>query len=127
VAAVIAVTVVSMEDVEPVRLAGGSWSRVLLNSATVGGNHTSLGYSVIRPGTATLDLSHQVEELAYVVSGDGELRMEDGTSPLAPGRAVHIPGGVWHTVVNTGDEDLVMVFAFSSPDYPPTERRDPRA
>jgi hypothetical protein len=28
-------------------------------------------------------------------------------------------------VLNPGAEDLVMVFSFPSPDYPPTERRDP--
>jgi hypothetical protein len=31
-----------------------------------------------------------------------------------------------HTVVNPGPEDLVMVFSFPSPDYPPTERPEPR-
>jgi oxalate decarboxylase/phosphoglucose isomerase-like protein (cupin superfamily) len=28
-------------------------------------------------------------------------------------------------VVNPGEEDLVMVFSFPSPAYPPTERREP--
>jgi len=28
-------------------------------------------------------------------------------------------------VVNPGEEDLVMVFSFPSPGYPPTERREP--
>jgi hypothetical protein len=26
-------------------------------------------------------------------------------------------------VANTGDEDMVMIFGFPYPDYPPTERR----
>jgi quercetin dioxygenase-like cupin family protein len=39
------------------------------------------------------------------------------------GDALHIPAGVWHAVVNDGDEDVVMVFGFPHPDYPPTERR----
>jgi oxalate decarboxylase/phosphoglucose isomerase-like protein (cupin superfamily) len=44
---------------------------------------------------------------------------------VAAGQALYVPAKVWHTVVNPGAEDLVMVFSFPSPDYPPTERRDP--
>jgi oxalate decarboxylase/phosphoglucose isomerase-like protein (cupin superfamily) len=74
------VTVIPLTDVEPVQLAGGSWSRVLVADSTVGGNASALGY---------------------------------------------VPARLWHTVVNPGDADLVMVFSFPSPAYPPTERRDP--
>ena len=43
--------------------------------------------------------------------------------PFRQGDALYIPGGLWHAVSNTGDEDAVMVFGFPHPDYPPTERR----
>ena len=47
--------------------------------------------------------------------------------PYGPASALYIPAGVWHAVVNTGDEPVSMVFAFPHPDYPPTERRSSRA
>ena len=114
------VTVVGLADVDPIPLPRDSWSRVLVCSDTVGDNHACLGYSVFTPGMATDDLSHEVEELAYVVAGTGELRLEDGVVLVAEGHAVFIAANVWHTVANTGAEDLVMVFAFPSSDYPPT-------
>ena len=114
------VTVVALNDVDPVPLPNDSWSRVLISSTTVGDNQSCLGYSVFTPGMATDDLSHEVEELAYVVSGAGELRLEDGVVPVSEGSAAFIAANVWHTVANTGGEDLVMVFAFTSSDYPPT-------
>ena len=117
-------TVISLADVAPVSLAGGSWSRVLVADTTVGGNSSALGYSVFKPGTSTADLSHQVEELAYIVSGRGVIRLEAEDVPVVAGQALYVPAKVWHTVINPGDEDLVMVFSFPSPDYPPTERRD---
>ena len=120
------VTVITLADVPPVELAGGSWSRVLVADKTVGGNASALGYSVFKPGTSTADLSHAVEELAYVVSGRGVIRLETGDVPVAAGQALYVPARVWHTVVNPGAEDLVMVFSFPSPGYPPTERREPR-
>ena len=119
-----AVTVVSLEDVEPVPLPGGSWSRVLVAEATVKDNVSALGYSVFKPGTSTADLSHSVEELAYIVAGRGVIRLETGDVPVAAGQALYVPARIWHTVVNPGEEDLVMVFSFPAPGYPPTERRE---
>jgi mannose-6-phosphate isomerase-like protein (cupin superfamily) len=116
--------VVSLADVESVLLAGGSWSKVLVSEHTVDGNSSALGYSVFKPGTSTADLSHEVEELAYIVSGSGLIRLETGDVPVAAGQALYIPAKLWHTVVNPAEEDLVMVFSFPSPGYPPTERRE---
>jgi quercetin dioxygenase-like cupin family protein len=118
-----AVTTVRLADVEPVELPQGSWSRMLVTDARVADNASSLGYSVFRPGTVLAPVKHATEEVAYVVSGTGELRLDEEAVPFAEGDAVHIPAGVWHAVANTGDTDVVMVFGFPHPDYPPTERR----
>jgi quercetin dioxygenase-like cupin family protein len=118
-----AVTTVRLADVDPIELPQGSWSRMLVTDARVGGNASSLGYSVFTPGTLLDPVRHETEEVAYVVSGVGELRLDDGAVPFAEGDAMHIPAGVWHAVANTGDEDVVMVFGFPHPDYPPTDRR----
>jgi quercetin dioxygenase-like cupin family protein len=116
------VAVIPLADVPPIELPGGSWSRVLLTGDRVG-SATALGYSSFAPGTATALLSHATEELAYVLSGVGELRLDAAAVPYAAGSALYIPAGVWHAVVNTGNEPVTMVFAFPHPDYPPTERR----
>ena len=118
-----AVTTVSLADVDPIELPQGSWSRMLVTSATAGGNTSSLGYSVFTPGTVLVPVKHETEEVAYVVSGSGELRLDDEAVRFGQGDALHIPAGVWHAVANTGDEDVVMVFGFPHPEYPPTERR----
>jgi quercetin dioxygenase-like cupin family protein len=118
-----AVTTVRLADVEPIELTQGSWSRMLVTAERVDGNASSLGYSVFTPGTVLTPVKHETEEVAYVVAGSGELRLEDEAVPFREGDAVHIPAGVWHAVANTGDTDVVMVFGFPHPDYPPTERR----
>jgi quercetin dioxygenase-like cupin family protein len=118
-----AITVVNRDDVAPIPLPNGSWSRMVLTAESVPGIASSLGYSVFTPGTATGMVAHEVEEVAYVLAGSGELRTDDDAVPFASGQALHIPPRLWHAVANTGDEDVVMVFGFPHPGYPPTERR----
>lgn len=117
------VSVVPLEQVDPIPLPAGSWSRMVLTDATVPGTRSALGYSVFRPGTVTTMVKHEVEELAYVISGRGELRLDGEAVAFGPDDALFIPPDIWHAVANTGDEDVIMVFTFPHPDYPPTERR----
>ncbi len=117
------ITVVNRDDVAPIPLPNGSWSRMVLTRETVPAIASSHGYTVFTPGTTTSMVSHEVEEVAFVLAGSGELRTDGIPVSFAAGQALHIPPGVWHAVANTGDEDVVMIFGFPHPDYPPTERR----
>jgi quercetin dioxygenase-like cupin family protein len=96
---------------------------MVLTEDTVPGIASSLGYSVFTPGAVTGMVAHEAEEVAYVLSGRGELRADGAPVPFTAHQALHIPAGLWHAVANTGDEDLIMVFGFPHPAYPPTERR----
>jgi mannose-6-phosphate isomerase-like protein (cupin superfamily) len=118
------VSVVDLSDVAEIPLPGGSWSRMVLASGSLSGNTASLGYSVFKPGSATAMVCHEVEEVAYVLSGSGELRLDEEAVAFAGGQGLFIPAGVWHAVANTGAVDVAMVFGFPHPDYPPTQRRD---
>ena len=118
-----AVAVVSLADVDPIELPQGSWTRMLVTAARVDANESSLGYSVFTPGTELTPVRHETEEVAYVVAGSGELRLDAETIAFREGDALHIPANTWHAVANTGDSDVVMVFGFPHPEYPPTERR----
>jgi quercetin dioxygenase-like cupin family protein len=100
---------------------------MVVTNATVSGNGASLGYSVFTPGTATDPVLHDTEEVAYVLSGAGELRLDEGSVAFKAGDGLFIPAGVWHSVVNTSDEDVAMVFGFPFPSYPPTQRRQERS
>jgi quercetin dioxygenase-like cupin family protein len=117
------ISVVPLTAAAAIPLANGSWSRMLVTDETAAGAVSSLGYSVFTPGTTLGMVKHETEEVAYVVAGTGELRTPEGAVPFAAGQAIHIPPGLWHAVANTGDDDVVMVFGFPHPAYPPTERQ----
>jgi len=117
------ITIVPLDDIDAIPLPNGSWSKMLLSGSNVPGIVSSLGYSVFKPGTELSMVSHDTEEVAYVISGSGEIRTGQGAVPVTEGEAIHIPARLWHSVATTGSEKLVMVFGFPYPDYPPTERR----
>src|SRR5207244_11465822 len=117
------VAVISLDQVDPIELPQGSWSRMLVTDKQTEGNRASLGYSVFTPGTELTPVRHETEEVAYVVAGSGELRLDDGPVAFAAGDALHIPARVWHAVANTGGEGVVMVFGLPHPGQPPTVRR----
>ena len=117
------VTVVPLDQVNEIPLPNGSWSKMSLTGDSVSGIVSSLGYSVFTPGTELAMVSHDVEEVAFVVAGTGELRTEQEAVPFGAGDAIHIAPRLWHAVANTGDEDVIMVFGFPYPAYPPTERK----
>jgi len=114
------IKVVSMAQIPPIAIGNDSWSRLVLTAETVGAQKAMLGYSVFAPGTDTPQKVHTEEELAYVLSGHGEITVGEEVIPYGPGSAIYIPAGVPHGVRNRGSEDVVMVFAFSFPGYPPT-------
>jgi quercetin dioxygenase-like cupin family protein len=123
VGAVAGVSVIALDAVEPIELPNASWSKMLVTGDRVRGAVGSLGASIFTPGTILGSVCHETEEFAFVVRGSGELRTDAGAVAFGAGDALHIPAGVWHAVANTGDEDVMMVFGFPHPDYPPTERR----
>jgi quercetin dioxygenase-like cupin family protein len=115
------ICVVPFKKGQMVQLGNGSFSDLLLTSSTVGKNKCMMGYSVFKPGIDTKQKIHlYAEELAYVVSGSGKMTIAAKTRKFSSGDSLFIPPGVPHGVRNDGREDVVMVFFFSSPDYPKT-------
>lgn len=117
------VKVVHLEQVDKIPLPRESWSRMLITRQSAGETPLALGYSVFTPGTVLGMVSHDVGEVAFVVAGLGELRLEGEAVPFGPGDALFIPPRTWHAVANIGSDEVVMVFGFPHPEYPPTERR----
>jgi quercetin dioxygenase-like cupin family protein len=117
------VKIVKLSETEAITLPGNSWVKKLLTGETAGTEKCSLGVSRFTPGLVSDLMIHEEEELAYVLKGKGKLRLKNGQEvSYEAGDGIYIPAGVAHSVVNDGDEDVEMVFGFSWPDYPPTER-----
>jgi mannose-6-phosphate isomerase-like protein (cupin superfamily) len=56
-----------------------------------------------------------MEEIFYVVSGHGRIRVGEDEEDIEPGSCIYLPIGSPHQLVNTGDETLKVVAASSPP------------
>jgi quercetin dioxygenase-like cupin family protein len=114
------IRVVPLDQGKRTDLPGGHWVCELISGPMNGAADTMLGFSTWAPGASTKQLVHEVDELAYIVSGEGKLSVGDEMVPYRAGDGILIPAGVPHGVVNDSDADMTMVYVFSSPQYPPT-------
>lgn len=117
------VTLVSTEETDETRLEGGSWSRLFVDNDRIVGARSTVGLSHFPPGAITDPIRHVIEEVCLVVKGSGELRTDLGDLAFKTGDAMHIPAGRWHSIVNTGDSDVEMVFSFPGGSYPQTDKQ----
>jgi quercetin dioxygenase-like cupin family protein len=114
------VKVVGLGEGRRTDLPGGHWVCELLSGPLNGAEACMLGYSTWQPGASTKQLVHEVDELCYIVDGEGKLSIGEALVSYGAGQAVLIPAGVPHGVVNDSTEPMSMVYVFSSPEYPPT-------
>ena len=59
-------------------------------------------------GQTTPHYHPQTEEIYYILSGQGRMRIGDEQREVGPGDAIAIPPGAVHQIANTGD--LVLTF-----------------
>jgi mannose-6-phosphate isomerase-like protein (cupin superfamily) len=54
-----------------------------------------------------------MEEIYFVVSGTGQMQVDDKTLQVIPGDATWIPAGSVHALLNNGEEDCVILVVAS--------------
>jgi mannose-6-phosphate isomerase-like protein (cupin superfamily) len=70
----------------------------------------SLGLYVLEAGAVDPQLPHEEDEIYYVVSGRGRLRVEDDDYPAEPGSILFVAKHVDHRFHSIAEELRVLVF-----------------
>lgn len=84
-----------------------------------GAERFSAGVVVLNPGRGHTRHNHPgVEEVLFVVDGEGEQMVEDPQGqpvrqPVRAGDTVHIPPGVYHETVNRGWRPMTLIAIYS--------------
>lgn len=69
----------------------------------------SLAHAIVLPGETSTPHSLTTTEVYYILSGVGEMHINEETARIEPGDAVYIPPNAKQFVHNYGSEPLVFV------------------
>jgi mannose-6-phosphate isomerase-like protein (cupin superfamily) len=110
--------VVNPEEMEPLQLVGREMRR-LITSETVGAENLTVLIIWVQPGEEVLPChSHEAEEAAYIVQGEGEYWIDGRTGTFQRGEVVWFPYNCKHMIRNTGKEILAVLCVYSPPMHP---------
>ena len=72
-----------------------------------------LGYVTLEPKGGQVPWhNHEQEEVYFILSGVGEMCIDEERQTLYGGQAVHIPSNAFHQITNTGDQPLIMMYCY---------------
>jgi len=92
---------------------GGAIAQMILDQRTL----KEIGFLAIARLTPGKEIEAHIdpmEEIYFVVSGAGEMRVDEDRKEVGPGDAVWIPTGASHALRNTGAEDCIVLVVAAS-------------
>lgn len=85
----------------------------LIDERTAGSKDLVVGRTVLPPGARhDRHLHPHGDEFLVVMSGRGEIHTNTGREPSSAGDVIFTPRGNWHGFVNTGDEDVELIWGW---------------
>ena len=102
--------IVNLNQVQPFVTKDGSEIRELLSHRNSVIRNQSLAEARVAVGGSTQEHYHRKsEEIYYITSGSGRIRVEDEVRELGEGDAIAIPPGSRHKLWNTGGIPLKLL------------------
>jgi mannose-6-phosphate isomerase-like protein (cupin superfamily) len=101
-------------NIEQVTLENTDYRRVLYTA-----KHSQLVVMSLKPGEEIGNEVHQLDQFIRVEAGEAKGMLNNGeqTYQLSDGSAIIVPAGVWHNLVNIGDDDLKLYTVYSPPEH----------
>ena len=92
--------------------------RTLLSADRDGPASMCAGVAEVPVSSDALTLHrHAQEELYFVVSGHGEVKIDDMVEEIGPGSCVFVPRNSWHTISNPGPDILQLFYCFPTASF----------
>ena len=81
------------------------------------GTKSQLVLMSLRPGEEIGAEVHKVDQILYVVDGDGKVVLDGVDKEFEKGEIVFVPAGVQHNVINTDDEPMKLFTVYAPPQH----------
>jgi mannose-6-phosphate isomerase-like protein (cupin superfamily) len=81
------------------------------------GTKSQLVLMSLEPGEEIGEEVHAVDQIIYLVDGDGKVVLDGAEEKLEKGFAVFVPAGTKHNVINTDDEPVKLFTVYAPPQH----------
>ena len=103
-------------NAEPYITLDGSLIRELMHPSIHFNQSQSLAEATIAPGQQTTTHRHnRSEEIYYIQQGTGTMYVDNESLDVVVGDSIAIPPGTFHSILNTGATELIVLCACCPP------------
>ena len=102
---------VDVKNVKPLVFGQEYESRMILDHVITGRDDViQINHGTVKAGYALGGAAHEEDEIYYILSGKGKLRLDDEIVEIAEGQVIFIPAGCFHALDNReSDEDMCIL------------------
>ena len=102
---------VDVKNVKPLMFGQEYESRMILDHVITGRDDIiQINHGTVKAGYALGGATHEEDEIYYILSGKGKLKLNDDIIEIAEGQVIFIPAGCFHALDNRdSDEDMCIL------------------
>lgn len=105
---------INIFDIEGMEFPAGRRTRVILGqNGAIRGEKFCQGFVVIYPGGGIPEHNHETVESYTILKGYGVIEIDGEKQRVKEGDFVFISSGKSHSLSNTGEEDMHMMFVYA--------------
>ena len=103
--------VVDVDRVKPLELGGVYDSRMILDEVIAQKEGViQMNHGTVKPHVALGGDLHDEDEIYYILTGHGKLKLNDEVIDIKPNMVIYIPAGVFHALDNSeSDEEMTLL------------------
>ena len=103
--------VIDVDKVMPMHCGDSYDSRMILDHVVTGRDGViQVNHGTVMPHCALGGDTHSEDEIYYILTGHGKLRLDDKVVDVHPNQIIFIPAGVFHALDNsTSDEPMTIL------------------
>lgn len=104
---------VDVEKVKPLIFGKEYESRMILDHVITGRDDCiQINHGTVKAGYALGGAAHEEDEIYYILSGEGKLKLDDEIVDVKGGQVIFIPAGVFHALDNSMSDTDMCILTF---------------
>ena len=104
---------VDVTKVKPLIFGKEYESRMILDHEITGRDDVvQINHGTVKAGYALGGAAHEEDEIYYILSGKGKLRLDEEMIDIAGGQVIFIPAGCFHALDNRESEEDMCILTF---------------